>query len=57
MRRDLRPTRRPAERQVSRGFEADLLTVAAPRRPEIALWVPFLSGPPDLGDLVRNSKA
>jgi hypothetical protein len=35
---------------------ADLLTGPARRRQEIALRRPFLSGPPDLGVLVRNKK-
>ncbi len=38
-------------------FGTDLLTGAAPGSGEIALRVPFLSGPVDLGDLVRNSES
>jgi len=37
-------------------FGADLLTGPAQRSPKIALRRPILSGPPDLGVLVRNSK-
>src|SRR4051794_5856511 len=37
-------------------FGADLLTGEARRRRKIALRRPLLSGPPDLGVLVRNSK-
>ena len=37
-------------------FGADLLTGPARRRRKIALRRPVLSGPPDLADLVRNSK-
>lgn len=37
-------------------FRTDLLTGEGRRRAEIALRWRFLSGPPDLADLVRNSK-
>lgn len=46
----------PLRARLPGAFRADLLTSVAPGGLEIALCVPLLSGPPDLGDLVRNSK-
>ncbi len=52
-RRALRLTRRPAEGQVSNGFWRGLLTGAALEGADMTLWLPFLSEPVDLADLVR----
>ncbi len=56
MSRALRQTERRARWQVSWVFGADLLTGPARRHPKIALRRPILSGPADLGVLVRSSK-